>query len=57
MSDNDSDNEDQGGINLTGFLFGNVDEKGELENDFFDDEAKKQLSSLHRYVRVNDPKQ
>lgn len=57
MSDNDSDNEDQGGINLTGFLFGNVDEKGELENDFFDDEAKKQLSSLHRYARVNDPKQ
>lgn len=57
MSDNDSDNEDQGGINLTGLLFGNIDEKGELENDFLDDEAKKHLSSLHRYVRVNDLKQ
>lgn len=55
MSDNDSDNEDQGGINLTGFLFGNVDEKGELENDFLDDEAKKHLSSLHRYVRGDWP--
>lgn len=46
----DSDNDDQGGINLTGFLFGNIDEKGELENDFLDEEAKKHLSSLPRYV-------
>lgn len=45
MSDNESSNE---GIDLTGFLFGNVDEKGELENDFLDEEAKRQLSSLTR---------
>lgn len=32
---------------LTGFLFGNIDEKGELEEDFLDEESKKHLSSLN----------
>lgn len=49
MSDNDSDVDERDGLNLTGFLFGNVDEKGELENDFLDDEAKRHLGSLSRY--------
>lgn len=31
---------------LTGFLFGNIDEKGELQEDFLDEESKKHLSSL-----------
>lgn len=31
---------------LTGFLFGNIDEKGQLEEDFLDAESKKQLGSL-----------
>ncbi|BFZ24166.1 hypothetical protein BsWGS_27204 [Bradybaena similaris] len=31
---------------LTGFLFGNIDEKGELDEDFLDEESKKHLSSL-----------
>ncbi|XP_052278992.1 transcription initiation factor TFIID subunit 1-like isoform X2 [Dreissena polymorpha] len=31
---------------LTGFLFGNIDEKGELEGDFLDDESKRHLGSL-----------
>ncbi|XP_060584432.1 transcription initiation factor TFIID subunit 1-like isoform X2 [Ruditapes philippinarum] len=31
---------------LTGFLFGNIDEKGELEEDFLDEESKKHLGSL-----------
>ncbi|GFO30868.1 transcription initiation factor tfiid subunit [Plakobranchus ocellatus] len=31
---------------LTGFLFGNIDEKGQLEEDFLDEESKRHLSSL-----------
>ncbi|XP_059142595.1 transcription initiation factor TFIID subunit 1-like [Physella acuta] len=31
---------------LTGFLFGNIDEKGELEEDFLDEESKRHLGSL-----------
>ncbi|XP_055631687.1 transcription initiation factor TFIID subunit 1 isoform X2 [Toxorhynchites rutilus septentrionalis] len=45
----DNDNDYEGGeLNLAGFLFGNVDEHGRLENDFLDEEAKQQLSSLSR---------
>lgn len=39
------DSEDEN-VNLTGFLFGNVDEYGKLENDVFDSDTQKQLSSL-----------
>lgn len=46
--DSDSDNENENGVNLTGFLFGNVDSAGRLENELFDSESKKQLSSLAR---------
>ncbi|XP_076446577.1 LOW QUALITY PROTEIN: transcription initiation factor TFIID subunit 1-like [Babylonia areolata] len=31
---------------LAGFLFGNIDEKGELEEDFLDEDSKRHLSSL-----------
>ncbi|XP_053671796.1 transcription initiation factor TFIID subunit 1 [Anopheles nili] len=49
MSNNsNSDNENEGGLNLAGFLFGNVDEHGRLDGDFLDEEAKQQLSSLSR---------
>lgn len=41
--DNDNENEV-----LTGFLFGNIDSKGQLEDDIFDSESKKQLASLAR---------
>jgi transcription initiation factor TFIID subunit 1 len=33
-------------IGITGFLFGNVDEKGRLESDVFDESEKKQLAGL-----------
>lgn len=48
--DTDSDNEAENevNINLTGFLFGNVDSAGRLEDDIFDSESKKQLASLGR---------
>ncbi|XP_052869820.1 transcription initiation factor TFIID subunit 1 [Anopheles cruzii] len=46
-SDNDSE-KNEGGLNLAGFLFGNVDEHGHLDGDFLDEEAKQQLSSLSR---------
>ncbi|KAK7790672.1 hypothetical protein R5R35_002446 [Gryllus longicercus] len=44
MNDSDSDP----GIDLTGFLFGNVDESGQLENDVLDSESKRHLASLGR---------
>lgn len=44
----DSDNENENEVNLTGFLFGNIDSTGQLDNDIFDNESKKQLSSLAR---------
>lgn len=34
------------GLSLTSFLFGNVDENGQLDSDFLDPETKKQLASL-----------
>ncbi|XP_055587369.1 transcription initiation factor TFIID subunit 1 isoform X2 [Uranotaenia lowii] len=47
-NDHDNDNDGDGELNLAGFLFGNVDEQGRLENDFLDEEAKQHLSSLSR---------
>ncbi|XP_045464560.1 transcription initiation factor TFIID subunit 1 isoform X2 [Harmonia axyridis] len=44
MADSDEDNNDS--INLTGFLFGNIDESGHLESDILDSESQKYLSSL-----------
>ena len=35
-----------GGINLTGFLFGNIDRDGKLEDDFLDENSKKKLGGL-----------
>lgn len=46
--DTDSENENENEVNLTGFLFGNIDSAGRLEDDIFDNESKKQLSSLAR---------
>ncbi|KAK4872343.1 hypothetical protein RN001_014372 [Aquatica leii] len=40
--------EENESVNLTGFLFGNIDETGQLESDVFDSEAQKQLASLGR---------
>lgn len=34
---------------LAGFIFGNIDEEGKLENDFIDDEAKRSLSQLANF--------
>ncbi|XP_057320639.1 transcription initiation factor TFIID subunit 1-like [Microplitis mediator] len=33
-------------FNLIGFMFGNIDNNGQLENHFFDDDAQRHLSSL-----------
>ncbi|XP_055377436.1 transcription initiation factor TFIID subunit 1 [Condylostylus longicornis] len=44
----DSD-EEKTGVDLTGFLFGNIDSEGKLEDDIFDSEVKKSLSSLSRF--------
>lgn len=45
--DSDDDHEDDTfNKQLTGFLFGNIDEEGKLESDILDDEAKKCVGSL-----------
>lgn len=49
MTDSDEDmhhGDDSEGVNLTGFLFGNIDETGQLESDVFDPESQKHLASL-----------
>ncbi|XP_032518850.2 transcription initiation factor TFIID subunit 1 isoform X1 [Danaus plexippus] len=50
MCDSDDPNENgRSGMDLTGFLFGNIDETGQLEdNGILDDESKRMLSSLNR---------
>ena len=44
----DSDDDEKHGVDLTGFLFGNIDSEGRLEDDIFDSETKKNLASLSR---------
>ena len=56
MSNVDSDEEhDDDALNkqLTGFLFGNIDENGKLESDFFDEDVKKHVTSLSKWVMQN----
>ncbi|KAG8041343.1 hypothetical protein G9C98_002331 [Cotesia typhae] len=36
-------------FNITGLLFGNIDNAGQLEESFLDDDARKQLSSLNAF--------
>lgn len=43
----DSDEEGEPDCVLTGFLFGNIDEHGHLENDFLDPESKRNLHQLN----------
>ena len=48
----DSDEDDKDfdvGINMTGFMFGNIDKNGELEDDILDSEAKQHLGSLSQF--------
>lgn len=43
------DDSDPAAIPLAGFLFGNIDESGQLDTDILDNEAKKHLGSLTRF--------
>ena len=43
------DGRQSSGMNLTGFLFGNIDKEGKLEADILDDESKRQLATLGRF--------
>jgi len=43
------EDERSSGLNLTGFLFGNIDREGKLEADILDDESKKQLATLGKF--------
>lgn len=44
----DEDPEDDSGFSLTNILFGNIDDSGQLEEDFLDPDVKKSLSGLNR---------
>ncbi|KAK1259317.1 Transcription initiation factor TFIID subunit 1 [Acorus gramineus] len=44
--EDDEDNEEQGGNKLFGFMFGNVDDSGDLDADYLDEDAKEHLSAL-----------
>ena len=48
MDSDDDHDEDALSKQLSGFLFGNIDENGKLESDFLDDEAKKHVTSLSK---------
>ncbi|XP_058793259.1 transcription initiation factor TFIID subunit 1-like [Phymastichus coffea] len=51
MSESDEDHDrdyDSKGVDLAGFMFGNIDENGQLENDILDSDAKQHLSSLNQ---------
>lgn len=43
----DSDEDGEPDLVLTGFLFGNIDKHGRLENDFLDPESKRNLHQLN----------
>lgn len=47
-SDNEQDDSTDAVTQLTGFLFGNIDESGQLEDDVLDNECKRHLSSLNK---------
>ena len=49
QSSNDDGEDGARGLNLTGFLFGNIDAEGKLEADILDEESKRQLSTLGRF--------
>lgn len=50
MCDSDDPGDGESSMDLTGFLFGNIDERGQLEDDgLLDKESKRQLSSLTRF--------
>ena len=45
----EEEDEKNSGLNLTGFLFGNIDKEGKLEADILDDESKRQLATLGKF--------
>ena len=45
-SSDEDESKSQPGLNLAGFLFGNIDRDGQLEENFLDETSKKKLSGL-----------
>lgn len=48
MSSRDNNEDNALNTQSTGFLFGNIDENGELESNFLDNEARNQVESLSK---------
>jgi transcription initiation factor TFIID subunit 1 len=51
-SDSSDENETdrQKGLNLAGFLFGNIGEDGQLEDSFLDEASKRKLGGLNQIL-------
>ncbi|EPS61923.1 hypothetical protein M569_12870 [Genlisea aurea] len=45
-TDDDEEYEEAGGNRLLGFMFGNVDDSGDLDVDYLDEDAKEHLAAL-----------
>lgn len=45
-SSSDEEQDQESGFSLTNILFGNIDDSGQLEEDFLDNDIKKSLSGL-----------
>ncbi|XP_037955889.1 transcription initiation factor TFIID subunit 1 isoform X1 [Teleopsis dalmanni] len=55
MDSDDDDMPEETGINLTGILFGNIDDDGKLQDEEFDDnlELKQNLHSLSKFSHIS----
>jgi hypothetical protein len=45
-SESNNDSKKEGSLNMAGFLFGNIDRDGHLEENFLDEASKKKLGGL-----------
>ena len=55
-SDSGDENESDGqkGLNLAGFLFGNIGEDGQLEDNFLDEASKRKLGGLNQILGLGN---
>ena len=55
-SDSGDENESDGqkGLNLAGFLFGNIGEDGQLEDSFLDEASKRKLGGLNQILGLGN---
>jgi len=52
--ENDRHSAGEGGLNLAGFLFGNIGQDGELEDSFLDEASKRKLGGLQQILGLGN---